>query len=168
MAGITSGGIRNASSTDRSQPRPSGAKSPVTAAFPGSVTWTAPPDSVQASQVSIVPKASSPAADRLRSGSARSRRKASLVAEALGARWRPWAWKARHIPTVRRSCQPTPGPTGSPVRRSHRIVDARWLVMPTPATGPPQPARASRATTRATAACSAGSNSTKLSIGARR
>ena len=30
-----------------------------------------------------------------------------------------------------------PGPTGSPVARSHTIVDARWFVMPTASTGPP-------------------------------
>ena len=165
MAGSTWGGIRNASSTDSSQPDPSAARRPVTAALPGSVTWTAPPESVQASQVSTVPKASSPAADRLRSASARSRRKASLVAEALGARCSPCACSARHMPTVRRSCQPTPGPTGCPLRRSHRIVDARWLVMPTAATGPPQAARASWATASAASACSTGSNSTKLTIG---
>ena len=37
---------------------------------------------------------------------------------------------------VRRSCHPSAGPTGSPVRRSHTTVDARWLQMPIPSTGP--------------------------------
>ena len=54
---------------------------------------------------------------------------------------------------VRRSCQPRPGPTGSPVARSQTMVVARWLVMPTASTGPaggqdpaaPPPARAGRA-----------------------
>ena len=44
---------------------------------------------------------------------------------------RPSPCRTRQSPTVRRSCQPRPGPTGSPVARSHTIVDARWLVMPT-------------------------------------
>ncbi len=69
------------------------------------------------------------------------------------------------MPTVRRSCQPTPGPTGVPLRRSHRMVEARWLVMPTAATGRPQSASAACATASAAAACSVGSNSTKLTIG---
>src|SRR2546423_15179271 len=69
------------------------------------------------------------------------------------------------MPTVRRSCQPTPGPTGAPLRRSHRIVDARWLVMPTAATGPPAAAIASWATASAASAGSVGSNPTKLIIG---
>ena len=38
--------------------------------------------------------------------------------------------------TVRRSCQPSPGPIGWPVARSHTSVEARWLVMPTASTGP--------------------------------
>ena len=37
----------------------------------------------------------------------------------------------RHSPIVRRSCQPSPLPIGSPVVRSHTSVLARWLVMPT-------------------------------------
>ena len=41
--------------------------------------------------------------------------------------------------TVRRSCQPMPGPIGSPVARSHTIVLARWLVMPTATGAGPRP-----------------------------
>ena len=41
------------------------------------------------------------------------------------------------MPTVRRSCQPMPGATGFPLARSHTMLDARWLAIPTPATGPP-------------------------------
>ena len=39
--------------------------------------------------------------------------------------------------SVRRSCHPSAGAIGSPVARSHRIVLARWLVMPTTSTVPP-------------------------------
>ena len=60
-----------------------------------------------------------------------SSRAATLVAEALGASRIPWPWSSRQVPTVRRSCQPSPGPTGTPVARSHTMVDARWLAMPT-------------------------------------
>ena len=65
-----------------------------------------------------------------------SRSMASLVADSLGATRMPWSRSTRHVPTVRRSCQPRPGPTGSPLARSHTMVEARWLAIPTPATGP--------------------------------
>ena len=42
----------------------------------------------------------------------------TLVADALGARRIPSACSTRHVPTVRRSCHPMPGPTGLPVARS--------------------------------------------------
>ena len=42
-----------------------------------------------------------------------------------------------HSITVRRSCQPRPGPMGSPVSRSHTTTLARWLVMPTASIGDP-------------------------------
>ncbi len=122
--------MRRAASTSVSPPDPSPWTSPVTPALEASVTWRSPPDRVQATQVSTVPKASSPRSDRDRSGSARSRRAATLVAEALGATRMPWAWSSRQVPTVRRSCQPSPGPTGTPVARSHTMVEARWLAMP--------------------------------------
>ena len=54
-----------------------------------------------------------------------------MVADSLGATRMPWAWSSRQVPTVRRSCQPSPGPTGTPVARSHTMVEARWLAMPT-------------------------------------
>ncbi len=79
--------MRNASSDRSSQPRVSGRSSQVTAALVASVTCTppwAPPESVQATQLSTVPKQScSPA--RVRSGSISSRIAASLVADAF--RW---------------------------------------------------------------------------------
>ena len=95
-----------------------------------------PPASVQATQVSTVPKQSSLGRPR-RSGSTSSRMAASLVADALGASRKPSACRVRQVPTVRRSCQPMAGATGRPVARSHTTVVARWLAMPTPPTGPP-------------------------------
>ena len=86
--------------------------SPVTPALDASVTWSAPAERVQATQVSTVPKASSPRSERERSGSAWSRMAATLVAEALGATRMPRPWSSRQVPTVRRSCQPSPGATG--------------------------------------------------------
>ena len=53
--------------------------------------------------------------------------------------------------TCRRCAGPAsrcPGPTGSPVARSHTMVDARWLVMPTASTGPAS-ASTGRASSRA-------------------
>ena len=130
--GRTASGMRRASSTLVDQPWPSPARSPVMAALDGSVTWTAPSVRCQAIHVSTVPKHRS----RLRSGSAWSRRWRTLVAERLGARRMPSACSTRQSPTVRRSCQPSPGPTGSPVARSHTMVEARWLAMPTAVHGP--------------------------------
>ena len=125
MVGRTASGIRRWARISGLQPEPSAWISPVTPALEASVTWSRPPDRVQATQVSTVPKASSPRSDRLRSGSARSSRAASLVAEALGATRIPWACSSRQVPTVRRSCQPRPGATGTPVARSHTTVEAR-------------------------------------------
>src|SRR5579859_1062179 len=70
----------------------------------------------------------------------------------------------RQVPAVRRSCQPSPGPTGSPVARSHTIVDARWLAMPSASTGPPA-ARVALVTSRAAAARAVASNSTRPGAG---
>ena len=85
---------------------------------------------------------------------------ASLVAEAAGDTWIPWPCRARHIPTVRWSCQPMPGAMGTPVARSQTTVDDRWLATPTASTGPPA-SSARRETSRTAAAISAASNSTK-------
>ena len=90
-------------------PDPSPWISPVTPALEASVTCSSPSDRIHATQVSMVPKASSPRSDRDRSGSATSRMAASLVADALGAIRMPWPWSSRQVPTVRRSCQPSPG-----------------------------------------------------------
>ena len=97
-----------------------GSTSAVTAALVASVTCSAsepaaaPPESVQATQLSTVPKHSSPCSARDRSGSTSSRMAMTLVADALGARRIPSAWSTRQVPTVRRSCQPMPGATGRP------------------------------------------------------
>ena len=105
---------------------------PVTARLVRSETCTPPRESVQATQESTVPAHRS----RDRSGSAMSSSTASFVALWFGARRMPCACRARQNPTVRRSCHPIPGPTGSPVARSHDTVEARWLLIPTASTGP--------------------------------
>ena len=120
----------------------------VTAAFVASVTWSAsrppsaPPESVQATQVSTVPKHSSPGSARARSGSTSSRMAITLVADALGASRMPSACSARQVPTVRRSCQPMPGAE----RLCRWPVPTRWSRpagwrCPRPSTGPPSARR---------------------------
>ena len=133
MAGSTPRGMRSASSMASSQSDPS----PVEQAGDAGVGGVG---DVQRAR----PTASTPPRCRrcrstgrgVRSGSAMSRSMASLVADSLGATRMPWSRSTRHVPTVRRSCQPMPGPTGSPVARSHTMVEARWLAMPTPVDGP--------------------------------
>ena len=159
MSGIIDSGMRSTSSMSGFHPVPSPWSRPVTPALDASVMWRRPPERVQATQVSTVPKASSPRSARARSGSARSNRAATLVAEALGATRIPWPWSSRQVPTVRRSCQPRPGPTGTPVALSHTMVDARWLAMPTASTGPPA-ARLAVATSTTAVAIATASNST--------
>jgi hypothetical protein len=56
-----------------------------------------------------------------------------------------------------------PGPTGSPLARSHTIVDARWLVIPTASTD--SPASTSVAHASAASAIATGSNSTRPGAG---
>ncbi len=151
MRGSMARGMRSRSSSGSSQSTVAAWTRAVTAAFVASVTWSgslpslAPPEMTQATQASTVPKHSSPRSARVRSGSTSSRMAITLVAEALGAIRMPSAWRARQVPTVRRSCQPMPGASGVPVARSHTMVEARWLAMPTPSTGPPS-ASAARAT----------------------
>ncbi len=168
-AGIIGRGIRSfwSSASSQSMERSTSA---VTAALVASVTWSAsapaaaPPERVQATQLSTVPKQSSPCSARVRSGSTSSRMAMTLVAEALGASRIPSACNTRHVPTVRRSCQPMPGATGFPVARSHTMLEARWFAMPTPATGPPS-SSAARATSRMASAIRAASNSTSPGAG---
>ena len=163
-------GMRRRSRSGRSQSMDEGSMSAVTAAFVASVTWRAsrpapaPPERVQATQLSTVPKQSSPASARARSGSTSSRMAISLVADAFGASRMPSACRTRHVPTVRRSCQPMPGATGLPVARSHTMVDALWLAMPTASTGPPSWS-AVAATSRTASAITEASNSTRPGAG---
>ncbi len=78
--------------------------------------------------------------------------------------WGPGAARRPAAPGSRRRCagpaNPVPVPTGSPVARSHTMVEARWLAMPTPSTGPAS-ARLRRATSRAASAMAVASNSTR-------
>ena len=158
--GMAARGIRSFSSTAWSQPAASAVSRPVTPALLTSVTWTFPSVRFQTIQVSTVPTHRS----RLRVGSAPSSRWATLVADWLGANRRPSPCQTRQSVTVRRSCQPRPGATGTPVGRSQTMVEARWLAMPTPSTGPAS-ARLRRATARAASAISRASNSTRPGTG---
>ena len=112
-------GIRNFASSGPSHPIAASTRA-VTAALVASVTCraslpaAAPPERVQATQLSTVPKQSSPCSARDRSGSTSSRMAMTLVAEAFGASRIPSACSTRQVPTVRRSCQPMPGATGFP------------------------------------------------------
>ena len=87
-----------------------------------------------------------------------------MVADALGAMRIPSACSSRQVPTVRRSCHPMPGASAWPLARSHTITEARWLAMPTPATGPPS-ANASVATLSTASAMRVASNSTRPGAG---
>ena len=57
----------------------------------------------------------------------------TFVADWFGARRIPCSLQDEALPTVRRSCQPIPGPTGLPVAVPD-MVDARWLAIPTAST----------------------------------
>ena len=87
------------------------------------------------------------------------------MAETFGAKRNPLACCSRHVPIVRRSCHPIPGPTGSPVARSQTTVDARWFVIPTASTGPPNAASAARAASMTVSASTWASNSTSPGAG---
>ena len=160
MVGIAAREMLSVASSASSQSRVSIENKPVTAAFDASVTFTAPSVSVQIIHESTVPTHRS----RRRSGSALSSRCLIFVADWFGAKRSPSACRTRQSPSVRRSCQPSAGATGSPVLRSHTIVDARWVAMPMPSTGPPS-ARAARAVASAAAAMRVASNSTSPGAG---
>ncbi len=162
IAGNISAGMPSAASTRVSHVDGSRVTwRPVTAALVASVTWTAPRESVHATHVSTVPKHSSVA--RRRSGSW-SRIHCSFVADWFGLERTPWDRRLRHAPIVRRSCQPIPGPTGSPVARSQTTVEPRWLEIPTASTGPLRPS-ASVASSTHVAAIARASNCTIPSAG---
>ena len=114
MVGSIASGMRSASSMSVLHPDAVAPEESGDTGVGGVGDVEPPPDRVHATQVSTVPKASSPRSARDRSGSALSSRAATLVAEALGATRIPWPWSSRQVPTVRRSCQPSPGPTGTP------------------------------------------------------
>ena len=81
----------------------------MVAALVWSVTWTAPPDNRHASHVSSVPKPRS----RSAAPGVLASSHATLVADWFGASDSPWsALATMHSVTVRRSCQPSAGPTG--------------------------------------------------------
>ena len=86
------------------------------------------------------------------------------MADSLGTISRPSACQARHSPTVRRSCQPKAGPTGSPVWRSQTIAVPRWLVTATAST-PPTSLMTSDAVSKMTAVIFRASNSTRPGSG---
>ena len=115
---------------------------PVTAALVASVTCSAPSDSVHAIQVSTVPKHE---VARARRGRAVSSSHASLVADWFGADAQPSAvqHEARRRPCAGPASR-CPGRPARPSARSHTIVDARWLEMPTASTGPPSSSAAAR------------------------
>ena len=128
MRGSIGRGMRSRSSSASSQRRWRGSTSAVTAALRGVGDVervgpaAAPPERIQATQLSTVPKQSSPGSARARSGSTSSRMAITLVADALGASRMPSACSTRHVPTVRRSCQPMPGAT----RRARWPAPTRW------------------------------------------
>ena len=132
MVGSIDPGMPSRSSNASSQPRPSPVSNPVRPALVASVMWASPRVRTKAIHESTVPKQRS----RERSGSCSERRCVSLVADWFGAKRRPSACSTRQSPRVRRSCQPRPLATGSPVARSQTMVEARWLVMPIDAIGP--------------------------------
>ena len=137
-SGSSGSGMRRAASISGLHPEPSPWIRPVTPALDGvGDVERARPTGSRPPRCRRCRRPARPASDRVRSGSAMSSRAATLVAEALGATRMPWPWSSRQVPTVRRSCHPSPGPTGTPVARSHTMVDARWLAMPTASTGPP-------------------------------
>ena len=129
--------------------------SSVRDALLGSVACTCPPVSCHSSQLSTVPKASSPRAARCPAPGTWSSSQRSLVAEKYGSSTspvsarmrgsRPWAFSCSHSGAVRRSCQTSARCSGSPVARSHSTVVSRWLVMPMAAIFTPARATASRA-----------------------
>lgn len=115
----------------------------VREALDTSVTCRRPRVSCHTSQLSMVPKASSPRAARSRAPSTWSRIQRSLVPEKYGsitspvrsrtASSRPSARSRSQMASVRRSCQTMALKMGRPVARSHTTVVSRWLVMPSAA-----------------------------------
>ena len=102
-------GVRRRSMASWRQPLPSGRYRPVTAGVAGVGDVEGPPaqlpgepgvDGAELGGVALV------------RGSVWSSSQANLVADSLGENRRPSACSSRQVPTVRRSCQPSPGPSG--------------------------------------------------------
>ena len=149
-------GCRRVAASRRSSRPASPPQRPVTAALVWSVTWTAPADSVHASHVSTVPKHRSRSAPPATLASSQ----ASLVIDWLGASDTPCsALAAMQSNTVRRSCQPMPGPD----RLARRPVPhdrAGPLVGDPDGDRGRSPSRTVAAASSAAAAIAAASNST--------
>ena len=152
-------GMPSSSHTRSFQPDPSCWNKPVTAALEWSVTCSAPSESNHATQESTVPKHRS----RSAAPGVLASSQAIFVADWFGASGSPCSILAMmHSPTVRRSCQPSAGPIGSPVVRSQMTVLARWFVIPTAVTGSdPASATAARAASSTSRPISVASNSTR-------
>ncbi len=161
--GSSARGMRSRSSMNSSQSPVARLKSSVRLAFDSSVRcccW--PPASFQASQLSIVPNASSPSSARRRSAGSEASSQASLVPEKYGSSSRPVrratsgsspsALRRAQASAVRRSCHTIAGATGRPFARSHSTVVSRWFVMPTAATSATV-ARARASTSAMVATC---------------
>ncbi len=139
-SGISAAGTFSAASRSASHALRCTLKSMVREALLTSVTCTLPPVSCQISQLSTVPKASSPRSARARRPGTLSSSQTSLVAEKYASITRPVfsrmvssmpsARSFAHSGSARRSCQTMAWCTGRPVARSHTSVVSRWLVMP--------------------------------------
>ena len=120
-------------------------KSRVREALVTSVTWRLPLVRCQMSQLSTVPKASSPRSARARAPATWSRIQRDLgggkigVEDQAGVRLEttsptPRSSSSLQNAAVRRSCHTMAGWMGLPVARSHTMTVSRWLVMPMAAT----------------------------------
>src|SRR5258706_1600611 len=142
MSGRIACGTRSRRSSSASHSPVLMSNSIVREAFDGSVTCVRLPVSCQMSQVSTVPKASSPRSARARAPGTWSRIQAILVPLKYGSTTSPVferisasapsCFSSLHKDEVRRSCQTMALWIGSPVCRSQTMVVSRWLVMPTP------------------------------------
>src|SRR5258706_591484 len=142
MSGRIACGTRSRRSSSASHSPVLMSNSIVREAFDGSVTCVRLPVSCQMSQVSTVPKASSPRSARARAPGTWSRIQAILVPLKYGSTTSPvferisasatLCISSVHNAEVRRSCQTNALWIGSPVCRSQTMVVSRWLVMPTP------------------------------------
>ena len=122
----------------------------VRLALVASVTWT--PARCQASQLSTVPAASSPASARARAPGSSSSSHESFGPEKYVASGRPVCSRKRSSApsaatrsALRASCHTIALASGRPVSRSHSTTVSRWFAMPIAATSPPRAPAAARA-----------------------